>query len=207
MLATLLLSQGVPMLVAGDEIGRTQHGNNNAYCQDSALSWLDWELDPERAKLRDFVRRMEHLRRTHPVFRRRHFFQGRPLHGSEAKDIVWLKPDGSEMTTEEWSQDFARCLGVYLAGSALTEIDARGQRVVDDDFVVLFNAHHDSVPFRLPATTLAPHGDGRWQAIVDTARDDGLAPDGIFDAESTYPLEGRSLVLLMRVGSTSRPAT
>ena len=207
MLATLLLSQGVPMLVAGDEIGRTQHGNNNAYCQDSALSWLDWELDPERAKLRDFVRRMVHLRRTHPVFRRRHFFQGRPLHGSEAKDIVWLKPDGSEMTTEEWSQDFARCLGVYLAGSALTEIDARGQRVVDDDFVVLFNAHHDSVPFRLPTKTLAPHGDGRWQAIVDTARDNGLAPDGIFDAESTYPLEGRSLVLLMRVGSTSRPET
>ena len=207
MLATLLLSQGVPMLVAGDEIGRTQQGNNNAYCQDSALSWLDWELDPERAKLRDFVRRMVHLRRTHPVFRRRHFFQGRPLHGSEAKDIVWLKPDGSEMTTEEWSQDFARCLGVYLAGSALTEIDARGQRVVDDDFVVLFNAHHDSVPFRLPTKTLAPPGDGRWQAIVDTARDDGLAPDGIFDAESTYPLEGRSLVLLMRVGSTSSPAS
>jgi isoamylase len=207
MLATLLLSQGVPMLVAGDEIGRTQHGNNNAYCQDSALSWLDWELDPERLKLRDFVRRMVHLRRTHPVFRRRHFFQGRPLHGSEAKDIVWLKPDGSEMTNEEWSQDFARCLGVYLAGSALTEIDARGQRVVDDDFVVLFNAHHDSVPFRLPTKTLAPHGDGRWQAIVDTARDDGLALDGIFDAESTYPLEGRSLVLLMRVGSTSRSET
>jgi isoamylase len=207
MLATLLLSQGVPMLVAGDEIGRTQNGNNNAYCQDNGLSWLDWEEDPERAKLRDFVRRMVHLRRTHPVFRRRHFFQGRPLHGSEAKDIVWLKPDGSEMTAEEWNQDFARCLGVYLAGSALTEVDARGQRVVDDDFVVLFNAHHDPVPFRLPAKTLAPHGDGQWQAIVDTARDDGLAPDGVFEAESTYPLEGRSLVLLMRVGSTSAPVT
>jgi glycogen operon protein len=207
MLATLLLSQGVPMLVAGDEIGRTQNGNNNAYCQDNALSWLDWELDPERSRLRDFVRRMVHLRRTHPVFRRRHFFQGRPLHGSEAKDIVWLKPDGSEMTTEEWSQDFARCLGVYLAGSALAETDARGQRVVDDDFVMLFNAHHDSVPFRLPTKTLAPHGDGQWHAIVDTAREDGLAPDGMFDAESMYPLEGRSLALLMRVGSTSRPAT
>jgi isoamylase len=207
MLATLLLSQGVPMLVAGDEIGRTQNGNNNAYCQDNGLSWLDWGHDPERANLRDFVRRMVHLRRTHPVFRRRHFFQGRPLHGSEAKDIVWLKPDGSEMTAEEWNQDFARCLGVYLAGSALTEVDARGQRVVDDDFVVLFNAHHDPVPFRLPAKTLAPHGDGQWQAIVDTARDDGLAPDGVFEAESTYPLEGRSLVLLMRVGSASAPVT
>jgi isoamylase len=207
MLATLLLSQGVPMLVAGDEIGRTQNGNNNAYCQDNGLSWLDWGHDPERANLRDFVRRLVHLRRTHPVFRRRHFFQGRPLHGSEAKDIVWLKPDGSEMTAEEWNQDFARCLGVYLAGSALTEVDARGQRVVDDDFVVLFNAHHDPVPFRLPAKTLAPHGDGQWQAIVDTARDDGLAPDGVFEAESTYPLEGRSLVLLMRVGSASAPVT
>jgi len=206
MIATLLLSQGVPMLVAGDEIGRTQDGNNNAYCQDNALSWLDWELDAERVKLRDFVRRMVHLRRTHPVFRRRHFFQGRPLHGSEAKDIVWLKPDGSEMTDEEWSQDFARCLGVYLAGSALTEIDARGHRIVDDDFVVLFNAHHDSVPFRLPSAILAPHGDGLWQAIVDTALDDGLAPDGVFEAESVYPLEGRSLALLMRVGSAPPPA-
>ena len=107
--------------------------------------------DPERAKLRDFVRRMVASAAHASGVPAAPFFQGRPLHGSEAKDIVWLKPDGSEMTTEEWSQDFARCLGVYLAGSALTEVDARGQRVVDDDFVVLFNAHHDSVPFRLPA--------------------------------------------------------
>ncbi|MDQ6917058.1 MAG: glycogen debranching protein GlgX [Pseudomonadota bacterium] len=204
MLATLLLSQGVPMLVAGDEIGRTQSGNNNAYCQDNAISWLDWKLDTERTKLRDFVRRMVHLRRTHPAFRRRHFFEGRPLHGSEAKDLVWLKPDGLEMTNEEWSQDFARCLGVYLAGSALTETDARGKRVVDDDFVMLFNAHHDSIPFRLPANSLAPHGEGPWHAILDTARDDGLAPDGMFDPESVYPLEGRSLALLTRVRSASR---
>jgi isoamylase len=204
MLATLLLSQGVPMLVAGDELGRTQNGNNNAYCQDNALSWVDWTLDAERTKLRDFVRRLVHLRRTHPVFRRRHFFEGRPLHGSEAKDIVWLKPDGLEMTNEEWSQDFARCLGVYLAGSALTDTDARGQRVVDDDFVVLFNAHHDSVPFRLPANAMTAHGAGQWHAILDTARDDGLVPDGMFDPESVYPLEGRSLVLLTRAGFASR---
>ncbi len=128
MLATLLLSQGVPMLVAGDEIGRTQQGNNNAYCQDSALSWLDWELDSERLKLRDFVRRMVHLRRTHPVFRRRHFFQGRPLHGKEAKDIVWLKPDGSEMTTEEWSQDFARG-GKRADGSRRSRTAGRRRRL------------------------------------------------------------------------------
>ena len=193
MLATLLLSQGVPMLVAGDEIGRTQHGNNNAYCQDSPVSWLDWNLDDDRRKLLDFVRRMVQVRRTHPVFRRRYFFQGRPLHGGDVKDVVWLEPDGSEMTTEEWNQDFARCLGVYLAGGALNEVDARGRPVTDDDFVVLFNAHHDAVPFTLPR-----YGDGRWLALVDTARDDGLAPDGAFEPGSIYPLEGRSLALLIR---------
>ena len=127
------------------------------------------------------------------MFRRRNFFQGRPLHGGDVKDIAWLKPDGSEMTTDEWNQDFARCLGVYLAGSALTETDTRGRPVTDDDFVVLFNAHHDSVPFTLPR-----YGDGTWLALVDTARDDGLAPDGRFDPTSVYPLEGRSLALLIR---------
>src|SRR5438876_11306220 len=149
--ATLLLSQGVPMLLAGDEIGRTQRGNNNAYCQDNEVSWISWTLDDEHRRLLDFVRRMVQLRRNHPIFRRRHFFQGRPLHGSDTKDIVWLQPDGTEMTTEEWDKDFARCLGVYLAGAALGETDARGNPVGDGDFVVLFNAHHEPLPFRLPA--------------------------------------------------------
>ena len=193
MLATLLLSQGVPMLLAGDELGRTQGGNNNAYCQDNSISWIDWSLNDDRRKLLEFVRRMVHIRRTHPVFRRRHFFQGRPLHGGDIKDIAWIKPDGAEMTAEEWNQDFARCLGVYLAGGALHEVGARGRRVTDDDFVVLFNAHHDEVPFTLPR-----YGDGRWLALVDTARDDGFAPDGAFEPGSVYPLEGRSLALLIR---------
>ena len=164
--ATLLLSQGVPMLLAGDEIGRTQRGNNNAYCQDNEVSWISWTLDDEHRRLLDFVRRMVQLRRNHPIFRRRHFFQGRPLHGSDTKDIVWLQPDGTEMTTEEWDKDFARCLGVYLAGAALGETDARGNPVGDGDFVVLFNAHHEPLPFRLPAYNGSP-----WIAIVDTARD------------------------------------
>jgi len=197
-LATLLFSQGVPMLLAGDEIGRTQQGNNNAYCQDNQTSWIAWTLDADRSRLLDFVRRLVKLRREHPVFCRRHFFQGRPLHGSEAKDIVWLKPDGTEMTTEEWNQDFARCLGVYLSGAALGETDARGNPVRDDDFVVLFNAHHEPLPFRLPS-----YGATGWVAIVDTARDDGLAADGTFAAADTYPLEGRSLVLLARAGSAA----
>ena len=196
LLATVLLSQGVPMLLAGDEIGRTQGGNNNAYCQDNATSWIDWSLDADRSRLLDFVRRLVHLRRTHPVFRRRHFFQGRPLHGGDAKDIVWLKPDGAEMTSDEWDQDFARCLGVFLAGDALDETDARGRRVTDASFVVLFNAHHDAVPFRLPDYRAA-----HWLTLLDTARDDGLAPGGTFVAGSVYPLEGRSLALLIWDGN------
>jgi len=187
------------MLLGGDELGRTQNGNNNAYCQDSESSWVDWTPDADRTRLLEFVRLLLRLRREHPLFRRRHFFEGRPLHGSEAKDIVWLKPDGTEMTTEEWNQDFARCLGVYLSGVALGETDARGNPVRDDDFVVLFNAHHEPLPFRLPS-----YGAADWVAIVDTARDDGLAaPDGAFAPASTYPLDGRSLVLLTRAGSAA----
>jgi glycogen operon protein len=193
LLATLLLSQGVPMLTAGDELGRTQLGNNNAYCQDNELSWLDWKLDDDGRKLMRFVQRAIGLRRAHPVFRRRDFFQGRPLRGREVKDIVWLKPDGTEMTDEEWSEHHARSLGVYLAGEALTETDARGRPLRDEDFLVLFNAHHETVPFRLPA-----YG-GRWLALLDTSFQDGLAPDGSFDAGAEYALQGRSLTLLLHV--------
>ncbi|HEX6975689.1 MAG TPA: hypothetical protein VF147_14895, partial [Vicinamibacterales bacterium] len=148
-LATLLLSQGVPMLLAGDESGRTQGGNNNAYCQDNPISWTDWSLDPERHKLVEFVRRVIALRRTHPVFRRRHFFEGRTLRGG--KDVAWLKPDGQEMTAEEWDHSYARSLGVWLGGAEIGEVDARGAPVHDDDFLVLFNAHHEPMGFTMPA--------------------------------------------------------
>jgi isoamylase len=192
-LATVLLSQGVPMLLAGDEIGRTQDGNNNAYCQDNEISWVDWDLNDERRTLLAFVQRLLALRAAHPVFHRRHFFEGRPLQGNH-KDIVWLKPDGSEMTDQEWHQDFARSLGVYLEGTELGEVDARGRTVVDDSFLVLFNAHHEPVPFRLP-----PVGSGRLRPLIDTAEPDGIATSGLFDAGQLYPLQGRSLALLMRV--------
>jgi glycogen operon protein len=194
LLATLLLSQGVPMLVAGDEIARTQHGNNNAYCQDSPLSWVDWTLDAPRRALLAFVQRLIRLRREHPVFRRRHFFQGRPLNGSAHKDIAWLKPDGTEMTPQEWEHDFARCLGVYLGGDALDEIDARGQQVADESYLLLFNAHHDHIPFVLPQL-----GEARWRLLLDTSRDAGLSADGLLDPHAVYELEGRSLALLQRV--------
>jgi glycogen operon protein len=193
MLATLLLSQGVPMLLAGDELGRTQGGNNNAYCQDNATSWVNWTPDEARTRLAEFVRRLIAIRRAHPAFRRRDFFQGRPLHGSLAKDVAWLKPDGTEMSDHEWEHDFARCLGVYLAGEGLTETDERGQPVTDRNFIVLFNAHHEAIEFRLPGQA----GASRWFALFDTAHGDGLASNGTFDAGGTYPLQGRSLALLV----------
>ncbi len=198
LLATLLLSQGVPMLLGGDEIGRTQQGNNNAYCQDNASSWIDWNLDDRREQLLDFTQRIVRLRRDHPVFRRRHFFQGRSLLGGESRDIAWLKPDGTEMTQQEWEQDFARCLGVYLGGEALDEPDARGRPVRDDNFLMLFNAHHDEIPFTLPAD-----GDCAWKVLIDTARGDAFEPDATLGAGNVYVLGGRSFTLLQQVAVTS----
>ncbi len=198
LLATLLLSQGVPMLLAGDEIGRTQSGNNNAYCQDNEIAWVDWDLDAEKRRLLEFVRRLIALRRAHPVFRRRDFFQGHPIHGTGIKDIVWLKPDGTEMTAAEWDHEFARSLGVYLAGAALGETDARGHPVTDESFLILFNAHHEEMAFRLPDY------DGRnWSALVDTAHEDGLLSDRVLEPGAQYRLCGRSLALFVHAGGGS----
>ncbi|TXF11985.1 glycogen debranching protein GlgX [Pelomicrobium methylotrophicum] len=194
LLATLLLSQGVPMLLAGDEICRTQRGNNNAYCQDNEISWIDWHLTEPKQKLLAFVQRLVALRREHPVFRRRHFFQGRPIHGTGVKDILWLNPDGREMTEEEWNQHHARCLGVYLAGEGLTETDERGRPITDANFLVLFNAHHEEIPFTLPRLA----GGSRWLSVLDTAYEEGLAWDGVYMAGTPYPLQGRSLALLQQ---------
>ena len=203
-LATLLLSQGVPMLLAGDEIGRTQQGNNNAYCQDNEVSWIDWTLDAERASLLGFVRRLIQLRREHPAFRRRDFFQGRPLHGGGVKDILWLRPDGDEMSDHEWEREHARCLAVYLAGDGLNEVDRRGRSLRDDDFLMLFNAHHEEIAFVLPALPGEP-----WRCVLDTACSDGAGcPPGAgsaadpsrraFAPGASYALQGRSLSLLTR---------
>ncbi len=194
-LATLLLSQGVPMLVAGDELGRSQRGNNNAYCQDNELSWIDWTPGEEGARLLDFARRVIALRRAHPAFRRRDFFQGRPIHGGGVKDIVWFKPDGTEMTDEEWQHAFARSLGVYLSGAGITESDARGRPVSDDDFLLLFNASHEPIAFTLPA----PGGEVKWLALLDTSREDGQPAHGALAPGEAYPLEARALALLVHV--------
>jgi glycogen operon protein len=191
-LATLLLSQGVPMILAGDAIGHTQNGNNNAYCQDNEISWINWALKPEEQNLLSFAQFMIALRKNHPIFHRRNFFQGRAIKGAGIKDIQWLRPDGQEMTDEEWKQDSARCLGMFLAGGALGEVDERAQPVKDESFLVLMNAHHETIPFVLP--TLA-QGEV-WLALVDTSCEPTGSPGCRHDAESTYSIEARSLVVL-----------
>jgi pullulanase/glycogen debranching enzyme len=148
-LATLLLSQGVPMLLAGDEFGHSQQGNNNAYCQDSPIAWLDWNLSAEQREQLEFVRLLLRLRKSQPVFRRRRFFQGRPVHGQDIKDIYWLTPDGTQMTGSDWNADHVRCLGLGLAGVQIDETDAHGQRIVGENYLILFNAGHEPRPFRL----------------------------------------------------------
>ena len=200
LLATLFLSQGVPMLLAGDEFGQTQNGNNNAYCQDSPLAWLDWNLTAEQCALLDFVREIMRLRKTQPVFRRRHFFQGRPIHGAEIKDLYWLKPDGTEMSDRDWESGFARCLGMVLPGDQITELGEHGERIVGDSFAVLFNAGHESISFRLGTRQRSVC----WICVFDTA-----APhtaNHLFQQLGEFPLQARSLAVL-RAQVPSNPIT
>ncbi len=190
-IATLLLSQGVPMLVAGDEMGRTQHGNNNAYCQDNEASWLDWALDDEREALLAFTQQMVALRAAHPVFRRRDFFQGRPLHGGGVRDIIWLQPDGSEMTDDAWRQGHARALAVFLSGDAITETDGRGRELRDDSFLLLFNADALALEFRVPQDLA--RGDG--ELLVDSSQAEAPCRPPVKPG-TAYRLAGRALALI-----------
>jgi len=190
--ATLLLSQGVPMLLAGDEIGHTQLGNNNAYCQDNEISWLNWESTDQDRELLAFVQRMITLRKRHPVFHRRNFFQGRPIKGAGVKDILWLTPSGLEMTDDEWKQSHAQTLGVLLSGEALDERGDRGEAIKDNNFLLLLNANHEAKPFTLP--TIAQ--DAHWRALVDTTWNDHTRRS-MHDSGQPYPLQGRSLALLI----------
>jgi glycogen operon protein len=164
LLATLFLSQGVPMILGGDEMGRTQGGNNNAYCQDNEISWLDWTLKEENADLVALTSRLAEFRRDHPVFHRRRWFQGRPIHGSDAADIGWFAPDGTEMTEEDWDSGFAKSVGVFLNGEAIPDPDLRGEKVTDDSFLLLFNAHYEKLPFMIPDRDWGDH----WVVVLDT---------------------------------------
>jgi isoamylase len=186
-LATLFLSQGVTMLLAGDEAGRTQRGNNNAYCQDNEISWHDWDHVDQR--LLDFARQLIVLRREHPVLRRRRWFQGRPIRGTV--DLGWCKPDGTEMGDEDWDSGLVNSVGVFLNGEAITDRDRRGQRVTDDSFLVLFNAHSGPVDWSLPK-----QWGKRWEAVFDTSA--GGREGELFDGGLTISMAGHSLVVFRR---------
>jgi isoamylase len=192
LLATLLLSQGVPMLLGGDEFGRTQNGNNNAYCQDNAVSWLSWDRDKTAEIQLEYTRGLIKLRHKHPVFRRPKFFQGRRIRGQEVKDIMWFNPGGTEMTDDEWNSHFVRCLGMLLSGKTMDVRNEQGEPIIDETFLLLFNAHHESRRFVLPGKL-----DVTWGLLLDTAEETGfIATPRVLQAGQALKLLDRSLCLL-----------
>jgi isoamylase len=189
LMASLLLSVGVPMLSGGDEVSRTQHGNNNAYSQDNELSWTHWDLSSDQESFLDFTTRLVHFRLQQPVLTRRKYFQGRAIRGAEVKDIYWLDPSGREMTDEAWNAPSMRSLGVLMVGNALDEVDERGQQVTGDTLLILLNAHHDEAPFALPIVS----DEKSWMRMFDTI--DAQAEERRFAGGTTYPLQGRTLAV------------
>lgn len=178
------------MLLSGDEIGRTQGGNNNGYCQDNEISWIDWNLDPRREGLLEYTRSLISLFHEHPVLRRRHFFQGRQIHGSEVKDLAWFRPDGHEVTIDDWSNTETRCFGLMLSGNAVAEADSRGNRIRDDTLLMLFNSHYEPVPFVLPEVKRKQ----QWQLLLDT-REGMVRRSPRLRRSAAYTLESRSFAL------------
>jgi glycogen operon protein len=193
-LATLFLSQGVPMLVAGDEFGRTQKGNNNAYCQDNEISWVDWERRDR--ELEEFARSVSGLRRKHRVFRRRGWFQGRPIHGSDVSDVGWFAPDGNAMGEEHWAESDARAVAMFLNGEGLG-VDWSGEQIKDDSFLVLFNANQQGISFQLPRDE---RWGREWELVFDTREPRFAASPRRQAAGSAVEMEALSVVLLRRVG-------
>jgi len=187
-LTTLFLSQGLPMLVSGDELGRTQKGNNNAYCQDNEISWIDWaKADNE---LLAFTQKVIRLRKEHPTFCRRRWFQGRPIKGLGVEDIAWFLPDGTEMSEEHWTTEFAKSLGIYLNGRGIHYSGPNGEPVIDDSFYILFNAHHDKLDFKLPVSKYAT----QWITVLNTAS--AVSEEKFYMPEEVVQLDGRSILVL-----------
>ncbi|MDY7015294.1 MAG: glycogen debranching enzyme, partial [Cyanobacteriota bacterium] len=196
LLTTLMLSQGVPMLLAGDEMGRSQQGNNNAYCQDNQISWLDWELREENAQFLEFTRNLTQFLRDHPVFRRRKWFQGRAIYGSGISDLAWFNPDGGEMTEEQWQVGYAKAIAIFLNGEEIGTPNARGEIVVDESFLVLFNAHWETLEFALPSRLRQQ----QWLAVIDTSQPSFVEDrEIIYRADRAVPVRDRSLVVLKRM--------
>jgi isoamylase len=195
-LATLFLSQGVPMLLHGDELGRTQQGNNNVYAQDNELAWIDWERAKDFEVLSDFTARLAKLRHDHPVFRRRRHFQGRVVKGSTIEDIGWFTPAGEWMSEDDWDSGFAKSVAVFLNGEGIREPDSRGERIVDDSFFLLFNGHHEPIEFTLPDLGAAE----RWEVAIDTAAPLlGDAETRTVKTGEPVEVDARSVLVLQRV--------
>jgi glycogen operon protein len=197
-LTTLLLSQGVPMICHGDELGRTQGGNNNGYCQDNEITWVDWENADQ--ELMVFASKVSALRADHPVFRRRRFFNGRPVRqrgSAGVPDISWFRPDGSEMNDEDWDSGFGKSVAVYLNGQGIPDLDSRGQRVTDDSFVICFNAHHEPIEYTVPPGEFG----AAWQPVIDTAADPGAVDAEPVPAAATLKVAARAIVVLQAVAA------
>ena len=202
-LLTLLVSQGVPMICGGDEVGRTQSGNNNAYAQDNPISWTDWNLDQEARELLDFTQRLIQCRKTHPNLHRRRFFQDRKIepngdsidvHGAHERDITWLRPDGVEMTASEWNTGWVRCIGIHLNGLTLNDVNAFGEPITDDTFLLLLNPGHESISFHLPN----PRNGCAWEAMIDTRHAVDTTPVRMVGA-APYDLSARCSALLREI--------
>ena len=194
LMATLLLSQGVPMICGGDEMGRTQKGNNNAFCQDNETSWYNWKLDQSQQDFLNFTRHLCRLRNGHPVLRRREFFQGRPIRGQEVRDIMWLRPDGQEMVDRDWETSWVRCIGVLLDGEDLDEYDDDGNRLKDNTFLLILNSYAGQLPFLLPSYP----EQVRWKVLVSTANPHGFEQSLTLEGGASLQVSPRSLILLMR---------
>jgi glycogen operon protein len=201
-IATLTLSQGVPMLRGGDEFGGTQKGNNNAYCQDNEISWLSWQRDADAERLTDFTSKLIQFRMKHPIFHQPHFFKGHDLRGIGMKDLTWLNADGNEMTDEAWGADFAKVIGLMLSGDALELTDRKGERVRDDTFLLYFNAHHEDIEVEIPS-----HVNVRWRLLIDTADEAGFVERGaVREGGSRHKLTARSFALFQQEAGTGDEA-
>jgi glycogen operon protein len=188
-IATLMVSQGVPMILHGDEVARTQRGNNNAYCQDNETAWMPWDLSEEQRQMLEWTRRLVRFRRDHAVLRRRHYFLGRAIRGAGVKDVVWLRPDGKEMSDADWTSVEGHCLGIHLAGAAADLHDNQYQPIVDDTLLILMNSQDTAVEFKLPGGL----GQERWWLALDTSRpevDEGLEDHA---GGEVFQLSARSL--------------
>ena len=183
------------MLVSGDEMGRTQKGNNNVYCQDNELAWLNWELQEANADLLTFTRQLIQFRADHPVFRRRKWFQGQPIYGSDVIDLGWFNPDGEEVDEEQWQEGFAKAIAVFINGDAIPARGKQGERIVDDSFLLLFNAHHEPLTFQLPKTLQ----ESIWCVVLDTTKPTLIEHGSRYSGSEILEVESRSTVLLQRL--------